>query len=284
MQVSAVVRLGFHVSISVAIDRAVDRAVDLGCDTFQIFTRNPRAWSFKPLIQEEVEFFREKLRRAGIGPIFVHMPYILNLATPDDDVYRRSIDSLAEELKRCTALGAPFLVTHIGSHLGAGAEFGVNRVVEAIDNALSRNGGSTVILLENSSGAGTGLGSSFEEMGCILKGVADGDRVAMCLDICHAFASGYEFRNSWGLTETLEALDGAVGIDRLELVHLNDSVEALGSRIDHHEHIGLGAIGEEGFRFILRSWLAELPMIMETPVDGRREDAGNLDKVRDLLA
>lgn len=282
--VSAVVRLGFHVSISVSIDRAVDRAVVLGCDTFQIFTRSPRTWSFKPLIQEEVKSFREKLRRTSIGPVFVHMPYILNLATPDDDVYWKSVNSLAEELERCTALGVPFLITHIGSHLGAGAEFGLKRVVEAIDNAINRNDGSAVVLLENSSGAGTGLGSRFEEIGSILNGVAEEDRVAICLDVCHAFASGYELRNSRGLAESMEALDVAVGFDKLKLVHLNDSVGALGSRIDHHEHIGLGAIGEKGFRVILHSRLAELPMIMETPVDDRRNDSGNMDKVRKLLA
>ena len=284
MWVEAMVKLGFHVSISGAIDRAVDRAVELGCDTFQIFTRSPRAWGFKTLNRAEVEAFREKLRRAGIGPVFVHMPYILNLATPNDEVYRRSVDSLEAEMERCAALEAPFLVTHLGSHLGAGAEFGVARVVKAIDAVLSRSGGSTVVLLENSSGAGNRLGSSFEEMGHILQGVTEEDRVAVCFDTCHAFTSGYELGHSEGIAETLEALDRAVGLERLELVHLNDSVGGLGSGIDHHEHIGLGMIGEEGFRVILRSRLSELPMIMETPVDGRRGDSENMDKVRELLA
>lgn len=278
------VELGFHVSISGAIDRAVDRALELGCDTFQIFTRNPRSWSFRAFREGEVEAFREKRRRAGIDSVFVHMPYIQNLASPNDEIYERSIDSLAAELARCSALYVPFLVTHLGSHLGAGADRGVARVVDAINTALDRSDDPPVVLLENNSGSGNQVGSCFEELRLILEGVEDTERVAVCFDTCHAFAAGYELRTLEGVTETLMAFDGTVGFEQLMLVHLNDSVGGLGSGVDHHEHIGLGEIGDEGFRLILHSRLADLPIIMETPIDDRRSDADNMRKARALAA
>ena len=281
---AAVVKLGFHVSISGTIDRAVDRAWGLGCDTFQIFTRNPRSWGSRPLKEGEIEAFREKRRRRGIDPVFAHMPYILNLASPDDEIYQRSVDSLAVELTRCSALGVPFIVTHLGSHLGAGADQGITRITDAVNTAFDRSDVPVMVLLENGSGSGNQVGSRFEELRLILEGVEDEGRVAACFDTCHAFAAGYEVRTPEGLAETLAALEGAIGFERLMLVHLNDSVGGLGSGIDHHEHIGLGEIGDEGFRLILHSRLADVPVIMETPVDGRRSDTDNMRKVRELAA
>jgi len=277
------VKLGFHVSISGTIDKAVDRAVELGCDTFQIFSRNPRSWGFRSLNEGDVEAFKEKKRRTGIDPIFVHMPYILNLASPDEEVYRRSVDSLAVELTRCAALDVPFLVTHLGSHLGAGRDRGIARVVEAINAAFDLYDEPVTILLENGSGSGHQVGSSFEELLRILEG-SDAGRVAVCFDTCHAFAAGYELRTPEGLAETLEVLNDTIGFKCLKLVHLNDSMGALGSGIDHHEHIGLGEIGDEGFKLILHSRLSEVPMIMETPMDDRRSDSDNMKKARDLAA
>jgi deoxyribonuclease-4 len=279
-----VVKLGFHVSISGTIDKAVDRAWELGCDTFQIFTRNPRSWGFRPLEEGEVEAFREKRLMRGLDPVFAHMPYILNLASPDEEVYRRSVDSLEVELARCSSLGAPFLVTHLGSHLGAGIERGIARIGDALNTAFDRSDVPVMVLLENGSGSGNQVGSSFRELRLIMEGVEDEGRVAACIDICHAFAAGYELRTPEGLGETLVSFEEAVGFDRLMLVHLNDSVGVLGSGVDHHEHIGLGEIGDEGFRHILRSRLAEVPMIMETPVDGRRSDVDNMRKARELAA
>ena len=277
------VKLGFHVSISGTIDKAVDRAMELGCDTFQIFSRNPRSWGFRPLDEGEVEAFKEKKRRTGIGPAFVHMPYILNLASPDEEVYRRSVDSLAVELSRCAALDVPFLVTHIGSHLGAGTDRGIARITEAINTAFDLQNEPVTVLLENGSGSGHQVGSSLEELPRILEGL-DAGRVAVCFDTCHAFAAGYELRTPRGLAETLEVFNGTIGFKRLKLVHLNDSTGSLGSGIDNHEHIGLGEIGDEGFRLILHSQLSKVPMIMETPVDDRGSDADNMKKVRDLAA
>jgi deoxyribonuclease-4 len=278
------VKFGFHVSISGQIDKAVDRAVELGCETFQIFTRNPRSWSYNPLKDSEIEAFKDKRVKAGIEPVFSHMPYILNLASPNKEIYRRSIDSLAVELARCSLLDIPYVVTHLGSHLGSGAPQGVVHIIDAITTVLDQADGDTMILLENGSGSGNRVGSSFQELQSIIEGVDDHEHVGVCFDTCHAFSSGYELRTLQGLAETIEAFSNSVDFRRLKLMHLNDSVGGLGSGIDHHEHIGLGEIGEEGFKLILNSRLANAPMIMETPIDERRSDNDNMRLVKHLFS
>ncbi len=276
-------RLGYHVSISGGVDMAVDRAVELGCDTFQIFTRNPRSWRSRQLTDEEVATFRVKRTEAGLDPVVGHMPYILNLASPQDEVYGRSVGSLAVGLERCSVLGIEFLVTHLGSHLGSGAEAGVRRVVGALDRVLGDDGSDVVVLLENGAGSVNGVGSRFEELGRILDEVGRPGRVGVCLDTCHAFVAGYDLRTPERLGETLDAFDSSVGFDRLFVVHLNDSVGALGSGRDHHEHIGLGEIGLDGFRAIVGSRLAGFPLILETPLDERRGEGEDLGVVRGLV-
>jgi deoxyribonuclease-4 len=175
------------------------------------------------------------------------------------------------------------LVTHVGSHLGKGSELGVDRVVDALDTALEMDDSGVVVLLETGPGSRNGVGSTFEEVGLILNRVAEGDRVGVCLDTCHVFVAGYELRTSVGLGVTIDAFDGAVGLDRLGLVHLNDSVGGLGSGRDRHEHLGLGEIGLEGLRLVVNSRLGRVPMIMETPMDGRRGNPGNMDVARGLV-
>ncbi|MCW4035640.1 MAG: deoxyribonuclease IV, partial [Candidatus Bathyarchaeota archaeon] len=234
------VRLGFHVSITGGIDRAVDRARGLGCDTFQIFTRNPRSWASRALERDEVGAFRVKRAEAGMDPVFGHMPYVLNLASPEDGVYLRSLESLSLELGRCSALGVPMLVTHIGSHLGSGPERGVSRVVDGVRSVLKGDGTGVRVLLENGPGSKNSVGSGFDELRLVLDGIDRPDRVAVCLDTCHAFAAGYDLRSEEGLGAAVEAFDVLIGLERLMLVHLNDSVAGLGRGVDHHEHIGLG--------------------------------------------
>jgi len=276
------VKLGFHVSIAGTIDKAVDRALELDCDTFQIFTRNPRSWASRELKEGEVGAFREKRNKSGIAPVFGHMPYVLNLASPDEEVYSRSVESLCVGLERCSTLGIPMLVTHVGSHVGKGSDLGVSRVVGALNAVLEGDDSGVVVLLENGSGSKNKVGSRFEELNRILEEITNPERVAVCFDTCHAFAAGYELRTLEGLEGTLESFDAVIGLGRLRLVHLNDSVGGLGTGIDHHEHIGLGEIGVEGFRGILASGLACLPMVMETPVDGRRGDEENMGVARGL--
>ena len=281
--VAPMVKFGFHVSISDSIDRAVDRAQELGCDAFQIFTRNPRSWATRELAEGEPEAFRAKRAEAGIDPVYGHMPYILNLASPDKGIYGRSVASLRTGLARCGALGIPMLVTHVGSHLGEGSEGGVERVVDALDAALGEDDSGVVVLLETGPGSRNSVGSTFEEVGLILDRVAEGDRVGVCLDTCHVFVAGYELRAPEGVGATVEAFDGAVGLDRLGLVHLNDSRGGLGSGRDHHEHLGLGEIGLGGLGLVVNSRFGRVPMIMETPMDERRGNPGNMDVARGLV-
>ena len=284
------VAVGVHVSIAGSIDRAVDRAQKLGCDTFQIFTRNPRGWRFKDLAPEQVEKFITKIERSGIYPPVAHTPYLPNLASPKEDVYSRSVDALASEIARCSTLHIPYLVTHLGSHLGTGTEVGLMRIISAVntaigafEEALPEGGGSVMLLLENTAGTKNSVGGRFEEIGRIINGVKRDDLVGVCFDTCHAFAAGYELRTVDTLDATMARFDEAIGLDRLKLVHLNDSKGGLNSRLDRHEHIGMGYLREDGFRVILHhDVIRKLPMILETPVDARRDEVGNIRMVRML--
>jgi deoxyribonuclease-4 len=277
------VKVGAHVSIAGSIDRAVDRAEEIGCDTFQIFSRNPRGWRFKEISEEVADEFKSKLKRSGMAPPVDHMPYLPNLATPKDDVYKKSVDALNVELDRCEILGIPYLVTHLGSHLDAGKEEGLNRTVEAISKALSSTENDVILLLETTSDSKNSVGGSFEDLAEIMRRVDWDDRVGACFDTCHAFVAGYELRSEEGLGETMEEFDRTVGLEKIKVVHLNDSKGPFGSKLDRHEHIGLGEIGEEGFRQILHHpAIRTRPLILETPSDERRDDRGNMAKVREL--
>ena len=277
------VKVGVHVSIAGSIDLAMDRAEERGCDTFQIFSRNPRGWRFKEISEDVAEEFRRKLKRSGINPAVDHMPYLPNLATPKEEVYAKSVEALAVELERCDTLGIPYLVTHLGSHLDSGKEAGFRRTAEAIIKALSSAENDVILLLETTSDSKNSVGGSFEDLAEIMRRVDRDDRVGACFDTCHAFVAGYDLRSEVGVEETMENFDGAIGLSRLKVVHLNDSKGPLGSKLDRHEHIGLGGIGEEGFRRILsHPAIRECPLILETPVDDRRDDRGNIAKVRDL--
>lgn len=275
-------RLGLHISISGTIDKSVDRAYEKGCNTFQIFTRNPRGWRSRELREEEVEAFIEKVKAYGMDPVFGHMPYLPNLASPREDVYKKSVNSLISELNRCWKLKIPYLVTHLGSHLGAGKEEGFRRIINAINFAFSNDKGEVMLLLENTAGTKNSMGGAFEDIQYIIEHIEHADRVGVCFDTCHAFAAGYDLRTREALEETLKKFDEIIGFEKLKIVHLNDSKGDLGSRIDRHEHIGMGRIGEEGFKQILRSRLVEYPLILETPIDKRRSDVENLNKVREL--
>jgi deoxyribonuclease-4 len=275
-------RLGLHLSIQGSIDRVVDRGMERECNTLQMFSRNPRGWTSKKLSSTEVESFRRKLRESGIWPVFIHTPYLLNLASPKDDVYAKSVILLKDELRRASELSVPYVVTHLGSHLGYGKMEGRRRIVEAVNNAFSSIENDVVLLLENTAGTKNSMGSAFEDVESILSRIKVKERVGVCFDTCHAFAAGYDLVSRSAVQYTLQRFDEVVGLEKLKLVHLNDSKGALGSRVDRHEHIGMGKIGEGGFRHILQSVLGRLPLILETPVDGQRSDIGNLEKVREL--
>lgn len=275
-------KLGLHLSIMGSIDRAVDRAVERRCNTLQMFSRNPRGWRSKSLGLSEVESFRAKLKESGVWPVFIHTPYLLNLASPKVDVYRKSVEALKDELRRAAELGVPFVVTHLGSHLGYGKIRGFRRIVDAVNDSFSAGENDVVLLLENTAGTRNSTGSSFEDIEYIASRIEDRGRVGVCFDTCHAFAAGYDLVSRGAVEHTLRRFDEVIGLEELKLVHLNDSKGGLGSRIDRHEHIGMGKIGERGFRNILKSRLGQLPLILETPIDKRRSDVENLRKVREL--
>ena len=279
------VRVGVHVSIAGSIAKAVERAQGIGCETFQIFSRNPRGWAAKPLVSSDADAFRAALAASGMAPAVDHMPYLPNLASPKDEPYERSVLALADELERAAALGIPFVVTHLGHHLGAGGDAGEVRVIAALDRVMSAAPPGVTLLVENTAGEKNSVGSHFASIARILEGCACPGRLGVCLDTCHAFGAGYDLRSRDGVEETLAAFDDAIGLARLRVVHCNDSKGELGSGLDRHEHVGLGAIGEEGFRLLLhRPEFADLPFICETPEDGRRDGAGNIAKVRELAA
>ena len=276
--------VGAHISIGGSIDMAVDRALKLGCNTFQIFTRNPRGWQQSPLTEESIQLFRKKLSSSNLMLPLIHMPYLPNIASPVDQTYNRSVEVLTEELRRSSLLAVPYVVTHVGSHLGSGIKRGMARVVDACNKALELSGGSSTILLENTAGTRNSVGSTFEHLSEMIRRIKPQERIGICLDTCHAFAAGYDLRTVYDVRHTLELLHSIIGIDFLKAVHVNDSKGSLGEGLDRHEHLGMGQIGEGGLRaFLNQKPLTKVPTIIETPIDGRRDDVGNLKKLRELV-
>ncbi|MDA4111274.1 MAG: deoxyribonuclease IV [Thaumarchaeota archaeon] len=269
--------VGIHVSISGKIDLSVDRAIEIGCrGAFQIFTCSPRRWNASPLDQKEVEAFREKATKNEYR-IFAHMPYLPNLSSPDPNFYSESIKVLTREITRCDDLGVKNLVLHFGSHMNTSIESGKKRIVEACKRSISETKQSKVrMLLENSADAKS-VGARFETIAAVLKELDDDKRTGVCLDTCHAFASGYDLRTPEAVKTTLENLDSTIGIRNLYLIHFNDSKGPLGSASDRHEHVGKGEIGLSGMSAVLNSGLLNnLPVVLETPSEegiGKRDIA-----------
>jgi deoxyribonuclease-4 len=280
------VRLGVHVSVAGGVDRAFSRAREKGCDAFQIFSSNPRKWSSKTIPCESAERFLALQRQFDLSPVVDHMPYLPNLASANEEVYAKSVEALARELERCRTLGITYLVTHLGSHLGAGQERGLARIVAALQTVFSLCDSETILLLENSAGTKNSMGSTFSDIAAVLESLPDErGRLGVCLDTCHLHAAGYDLQNPRALQATLDLFQDCIGLELLMLIHLNDCKGAIGSHLDRHEHIGLGQIGEEGFRAILcHPDLAHMAMILETPVDARRDDRGNLEVARRLAS
>ena len=276
------IRLGVHVSISGGIDKAVTRARDLGCSAMQIFSRNPRGWKTSPLSSRAVAAFREAAGSREIDPIVVHTPYLLNLASADQSLHRRSILALSLDIKRAEQLGARYVVTHLGSAKEKGRAFGLKRVVEAMRAVWDQNSPVSV-LLENSAGAGDSVGVFFEEFQEIIQRLGNDGRVGICFDSCHGFAAGYDFRSAEKTEALVRKVDQTIGLTRLALIHLNDCAGSLGAHLDRHQHIGKGKIGLGGFRALLsHPSLRRIPLILETPKKTPRDDLRNLSRVRRL--
>ncbi len=276
-------RFGFHISIAQGVSTVIEKARKARCETIQLFSRNPRGWHYKSIPPEEVERFKAQLATSGISPCVIHLPYLPNLASADKDLYARSIDSLCEDLRRAGALAIPFLVVHVGKRLELSEGRAMARVAAAVNRSLKKVSNKVTILLENTAGQGTELGSNFAELADILSRINDRARVGICLDVAHAFQAGYDVSTRKGLDAALAEFDQLIGLEHLHLLHLNDSKTLMGSRADRHWHIGRGHIGLEGFRNIINHpLLVHLPGIMETPRVEEKDDRRNMRVVRKL--
>lgn len=275
-------RIGVHVSIAGRIDEAIDRAAALGCETIQIFSRNPRGWKSRPLVAEEVEDFKRKRKEKDIRPVLVHIPYIINLATPKDKLWKISIDSYAEDIIRTDTLGAEYFITHLGAHTGSGEEAGLKRFCDGLNMAIKKAKPKTMLLLETCAGQGSALGHKFEHIRYIFDNIKT-ENIGVCLDTCHIYVAGYDIATKNGFEETLKKFNGIIGLENLKAVHFNDSKGDLGSNLDRHEHIGKGRIKEEGMkRIITHPKLRHLPFVMETPKKTPNDDPMNIKTARRL--
>jgi deoxyribonuclease-4 len=279
---------GSHLSIAGGMHHALTAAEELSMETVQVFTKNQQQWKCKPLDPQAIAQWKEHGNRLKWNQTVSHDSYLINLASPDDKVWRASIALFVEEISRCMQLGIPYLVTHPGAHVGSGEEAGLRRVAAGLDRVYAAVSGDGVLTcLEITAGQGSGLGYKLEHLAEIISLVKSPKRLAVCLDTAHLFAAGYDFRGR-KYAAFRKQIESTIGLDRVKVLHLNDSKKDLGSRVDRHEHIGLGKIGLEGFRPIVRDKaFKKVPKILETPKlkhpDGREWDEVNLEVLKGLM-
>ncbi|MDY6775546.1 MAG: deoxyribonuclease IV [Halobacteria archaeon] len=275
-------KVGAHVSVAGGVENAIEREEEYGGNCGQIFVGSPRTWSVADYDDAEADAFRAAVDEADQHPYVVHSTYLINLATPKDDLFEKSTDCLESELESAAKLGIEYFVFHPGAHTGSGRDNGIERVAEGIDEIDIPD--SVTLLLENTAGKGTTLGKTFDELDeMIQKAETDDDSLGVCIDTCHAHAAGYDLADPDGFAETVEAVEDGIGLDKVEVLHLNDSKDPLGSEKDNHQHIGEGEIGDDGFSNLVNSDVFEdLPMILETPVDDDKGYADNIQRIRQL--
>jgi deoxyribonuclease IV len=285
--------LGAHQSIAGGYYRAVELAAEIGCDCVQLFTKNNNQWRAKPLTKDDCTKFKEALKRLKVRHPIAHDSYLINLAAPDEQLWRKSVESFAIELLRAEHLGIGCVVTHPGSFTTTSESTGIKRIVKALDLVHSKIGKLKVrTLLENTAGQGSALGWRFDHLAAILDKVKQPERLGVCIDTCHLHAAGYAIHTATDYEKTMKQLDRIIGRRLVKAIHLNDSKKDLGSRVDRHEHIGQGKIALEGFRLLLNDprWI-KVPMYLETPkenpdgtLNGRELDRMNLATLRRLVA
>ena len=261
--------VGAHMSAAGGLARAVERAVGVGCRALQVFTKNSNQWAGKALDPEDSSALRAAAKAAGIAPLVSHAAYLINLASPEVATRKRSVTALIDEIRRCDAAGIPFLVLHPGSHGGDGEETGLDRIARGLDEAAKRTPASTTtILLETAAGQGACLGHTFTQLSEMRRRAASKARIAFCVDTCHVHAAGYDVVTKDGWHSMLEDADRTIGVSHVSVIHANDSKKGRGCRVDRHERIGLGAIGEAGFANLMTEPVFEkVPKILETPKD-----------------
>lgn len=280
--------LGAHQSIAGGYHRAIERAHRAGCQCVQLFTKNNNQWAAPPITPQQATQFQTLATRLGIGHLLAHDSYLINLASPDPNLWQRSVSAFATELRRADTLGIPYLVTHPGCYTTADPEFGLRRIIQAVNAVHADTRGIRVrCLLETTAGQGTGLGWRFEQLARIMDGVRNPDLLGVCFDTCHVFAAGYALSPLRSYRATMRALDKTVGLASVKAIHLNDSARDRGSRVDRHAHIGRGTIGLAAFRYLLNDPdFQAVPMYLETPKgthQGEDWDVINLRTLRDLV-
>lgn len=278
-------RIGAHQRTGRGLDDIVERAAAIGCEAIQVFAANPSAWHTRPVPAATAAAFRAQALVHDVRPAVIHTQYLLNIASPDSQIYARSIDALTDSLVRADALGARLVVTHIGSHRGTGVDAGVARVQHAVARVMEEAGESpAVLLLENSAGAGDLLGSRFEDLRAILDGLSElRGRIGICLDTAHLWGAGYDVSTDDTVARTLDEFDTIVGHKWLRLVHMNDSRSALDSHSDRHANIGQGQIGLEGIGAMMRHpALGDLPVIIETPASTPEDHERDIALLKEL--
>jgi deoxyribonuclease IV len=274
----------FGAHCSGGIKKALDRGADMGAETVQLFAQSPRTWRFPKHDPEDLAAFRAKREEAGV-PAFVHALYLVNLAAPDDEIYRKSAETMRSTVDAACAIESEGVVFHVGSHLGAGLETGLERVVPALADVLEHCNDRTWLLLENSAGAGGTIGRSLDELAVIFEALGRHERLGLCLDSCHLYVSGTDVTDAATLDALLEELDGRIGLDRLRLLHANDAKAPLGSNRDRHDNIGAGVMGEGLGVFLAHPKLQGLPVVLEVPgADGHGPNAEEIRKLRELHA
>ncbi|HET7856840.1 MAG TPA: deoxyribonuclease IV [Gaiellaceae bacterium] len=277
--------LGAHVSSAGGIHTAVDRAEAMRADSMQVFTQSPRMWRATNHDPESFERFKERRAEVGIDGVLCHAVYLINLASPDDELYEKSVAALSNTVDVGCAIDADGVVFHIGSHLGAGMEAGLDRVTEAMKTVLDRCSDTTWLLMENSAGTGDTIGRSVDELAVLYERLDGHPRLGVCVDSCHLYASGYDVTDRAALDAVLDSLDEGVGLDRLRAVHVNDSAAELGSNRDRHANIGEGLMGSKLGVFLGHPKLQGLPAVLEVPgEDGHGPNAAEVAKAKKLHA
>jgi deoxyribonuclease-4 len=276
--------LGVHVFGAGKICDALLHSHELGCNTMQIFSRNPQRWRENFLEPKDIEEFNRRQEKLKIRPLFIHIPYLINLASPYPRLYKASIEAYIEDILEAQVLNADYIVTHMGSHKETSEEAGIERLIAALNMILEKTKISNVgILLENTAGSGSWLGYNFSHQRSIIEALKHNRRIGLCFDTAHAYLAGYDIATKDGLEATLDEINNLVGLNLIKLIHLNDAKGNLGSRHDRHEHIGKGSIGLDGMkRIINHPKLRDLPFILETPKKAEKDDIMNLNIVRKL--
>lgn len=283
----SVLLLGAHMSIAGGVSRGLDRAASVGSNAVQVFTKNNRQWASGPVDADDLARWHEQMPLLGIEYAVSHASYLINLASPKSDIWQRSVQAHADELRRAHVYGIRHVVLHPGSHTGSGEANGIARIAEALNqiHAETPEAADTLTLLELMAGQGATIGATFAQLRQIIEQVEAKDRVAVCVDTCHAFAAGYDVRSAAGYAAMVDEIDGELGLQLVKCWHVNDSKGGLGSRLDRHTHIGEGMIGLDGFRYLLNDarW-AGIAMLLETPKeDDLVEDVRNLTQLCNLV-